>query len=525
MSITTAASMGGVTTTTAVISLWFGLLEAQFRNKGVLREVDKFYRTISLLDTKSAAEVEDLILRPPADVPYQTLRNKLISCFSKFREAAYLQLLDRESLGDRKPSQHFRHLKSLVSGIDEEVLKVQIRGIVAGQTSQDIDSLTELADRIHAVYHPALVCVVSSAPNLQQDIAQFTKQVAALTATISSLRERQSRPRSKSRPGPRGRSASSSRSRKMSTKFDDCWRPQALRTFTGFQLAAANGMPIRTYGCISIAPDLGLCRDFTWQFMEADVTKAIIGADFPAHFHLLPDLTNKCLLDGTTGLTTSTGVLNCKVMSVKVQSISADSPFAAILNEFLAITKPGGLQRKTAPHSTVHHIRTTPGPPISSRVRRLAPDELKITEAEFHSMLYLEDFSTNLHGKHIFPMIDLVKAFNQIPVNPDDIEKTVIITPFGLFEFPYMTFGLRNAAQTFLWFIDEVTWDLPIVFPYIDDIVVASVDEEEHGEHLRILFQRLQDYGLIINVAKSFLDQKEVVFLGHTVSSAGIKPP
>lgn len=69
----------------------------------------------------------------------------------------------------------------------------------------------------------------------------------------------------------------------------------------------------------------------------------------------------------------------------------------------------------------------------------------------------LEDFTANLAGKVIFSTIDLVRAFNQIPVAKDDVNKTAIITPFGLFEFPFMTFGLRNAAQTFQRFIDEVT--------------------------------------------------------------------
>lgn len=115
---------------------------------------------------------------------------------------------------------------------------------------------------------------------------------------------------------------------------------------------------------------------------------------------------------------------------------------------------------------------------------------------------YLDDFAANLHGTTIYSTIDLVKAFHQIPVAAKDIDKMAIITPFGLFEFPYMTFGLRNAAQTFQRLIDEVTQDLPFLFAYIDDILVTSETSEQHIEHLRILFQRLDDYGLVINASK-----------------------
>jgi len=80
---------------------------------------------------------------------------------------------------------------------------------------------------------------------------------------------------------------------------------------------------------------------------------------------------------------------------------------------------------------------------------------------------YIQDYSRHLSGCSTFPKIDLVRAYHQIPVHPDDIQKTAITTLFGLFEFPYTSFGLRNAAETFQRFMDEILKDLDFCFAYI----------------------------------------------------------
>ena len=102
--------------------------------------------------------------------------------------------------------------------------------------------------------------------------------------------------------------------------------------------------------------------------------------------------------------------------------------------------------------------------------------------------------------------------------------KTAIITPFGLFEFLRMPFGLRNAAQTFQRFIDQVLHGLPFCYAYIDDLLIASSCPEEHQQHLRQVFHRLSEHGIIINPSKCRFGVSELEFLGHTVNSQGVRP-
>uniref|UniRef100_A0A5S6R3F8 Reverse transcriptase domain-containing protein n=1 Tax=Trichuris muris TaxID=70415 RepID=A0A5S6R3F8_TRIMR len=96
--------------------------------------------------------------------------------------------------------------------------------------------------------------------------------------------------------------------------------------------------------------------------------------------------------------------------------------------------------------------------------------------------------------------------------------------PFGLFEFVKMPFGLRNAAQTFQRFLDQVLRGLENCFAYVDDTLLTSRSESEHLQLLRKVFARLAQYGIKVNPEKCVLGFQSLVFLGHLVDQHGIRP-
>jgi hypothetical protein len=99
-----------------------------------------------------------------------------------------------------------------------------------------------------------------------------------------------------------------------------------------------------------------------------------------------------------------------------------------------------------------------------------------VTTPDKYPLPNMQDLSNGLHSCTIFSEIGLVKGYHQIPVAAEDIPKTAIITPFGLFEYLFTPFGLSNTAQTFQRMMDRVTDGFEGVFAYMYDSCVCSPD-------------------------------------------------
>ena len=105
-----------------------------------------------------------------------------------------------------------------------------------------------------------------------------------------------------------------------------------------------------------------------------------------------------------------------------------------------------------------------------------------------------------LHGSNIFSTVDLSFSPRTLPIVTEDVHKTTIRTPVGAYAFTRIPFGLSTSAQVFQRLIDTVTRGFPFVYAYVDDILIFSKNEKERLEHFSILFQRLNNFGLTINL-------------------------
>ena len=136
----------------------------------------------------------------------------------------------------------------------------------------------------------------------------------------------------------------------------------------------------------------------------------------------------------------------------------------------------------------------------------------------------IEDLFDKLQGSSYFSRIDLKSGYHQIRVVHEDIPKTAFRTTYGLYEYLVMPFGLTNAPATFNRMMEKLFRPhQSFTGVFFDDIIIYSKSLQEHKQHLKVIFQVLRDNKLYINQKKSEFFLKEIQYLGHIISQAGIQ--
>lgn len=347
------------------------------------------------------------------------------------------------------------------------------------------------------------------------------------------------------------------------------------RIQSSLTLFAVNGLPLASNGRVRLTIDLGFGRTFSFSFFCAKVDHPILGIDFLTKFRLVPFAHTRTLLDCTTNQSiecTTAHQPSPRILAIEAASSEQQQYIEELIREFPAVfdtERP--FNPATVKHPIRHYIDTGEHRPITTRVRPMNPMMRKIAEDKFAEMMkrgvcrrsssnwslalhmvrkgdgswrpvtdarplnaitkpdrypipYIQDVQHNLSGCTVFSCIDLKDAFSHVPVNDADVCKTATITPFGLFEFPFMNPGLCTAAQTFQRLMDTLMREHRFMYTYLDDQLASSGSTEQHRNHLRTLFSTLNENGMVVNAKKSQFFKSEVHFLGYIINKFGIRP-
>jgi len=125
---------------------------------------------------------------------------------------------------------------------------------------------------------------------------------------------------------------------------------------------------------------------------------------------------------------------------------------------------------------------------------------------------------------NVFSRIDLKNAYLQIPLTERSKNFTTINTPFGLYRYNFLPFGISPAAAIFQNFISKTLAGISGLIIYLDDILVMTETESTHEQILCKTLERLQSAGIKLNVDKCVFFTDRIQFLGHIFDANGAHP-
>lgn len=141
-----------------------------------------------------------------------------------------------------------------------------------------------------------------------------------------------------------------------------------------------------------------------------------------------------------------------------------------------------------------------------------------------YPMPNIEEIFASLSNCSVFSVLDLTGAYQQLKVSECSKPLLTINTHKGLYQFNRLPFGVSSAPSIFQKVMDQILIHITNVCCYLDDIIVGGKDEADCKKTLCVVFQRLSDHNVKINLKKCKFLQKTVEYLGHVLSCNKVEP-
>lgn len=336
-------------------------------------------------------------------------------------------------------------------------------------------------------------------------------------------------------------------------------------------MVAADGHSLKSIGFMN----LSILFEGQFHLIKAYVvpqveTAVILGIDFWRAFKICPKFLNSVTLSDTS-LSDIKSNNNTTFIHSYDSLSDPQKPIADnVIAQFKSISaEEKGLGRT---HLIAHRIDTGDAQPIRQRYYRLSPEKQRIlieqvdemlsldviepcesawsspvlivnkkngqprfcldsrklnsvTKRDAYNLPYVAEILDNLRDAKYLSSVDLSKAFWQIPIVPEDRDKTAFYVPGrGTLRFKTTAFGLTNAPATQQRLVDSLFGDLDHrAFAYLDDIIVISSTFEEHVALLLRVLNKLKHANLTVNFEKCNFFRSQLKYLGYVVDARGLR--
>ncbi|KAJ4718833.1 DNA-directed DNA polymerase [Melia azedarach] len=196
----------------------------------------------------------------------------------------------------------------------------------------------------------------------------------------------------------------------------------------------------------------------------------------------------------------------------------SDSPWVSSVQ---VVPKKGGITVVRNDNNDLISTRTVTGWRVCIDYRKLN----KATRKDHFPLQFIDQMLERLAGHSHYCFLDGYSGYNQVPIAPEDQEKTTFICPYGTFAFRRMPFGLCNAPTTFQRCMMAIFCGMVEKFieVFMDNFFVFGSSFDNCLENLALVLQRCEETNLILNWEKCHFMVQEGIVLGYHISAKGIE--
>ena len=148
----------------------------------------------------------------------------------------------------------------------------------------------------------------------------------------------------------------------------------------------------------------------------------------------------------------------------------------------------------------------------------------KAIQRYYFQLKTIEEVIADMPQAQVFSKIDTKSSFWQLKLTKESSRLCTFNTPFGIYRFKRLPFGIVNASEVFQKAVSEMIEDIEGAVSIIDDILIWGKDMQEHDERLKRVLDRVRESKMKLSSDNCQFRRNQVSYVGHVLTSEGVKP-